>query len=258
MGTPLTTTIKPSLSHPKTTEKVLAMLDPHALAGKRVLDLGAGHGYFTSRLWAKLESAGVDPAPVLTACDLYPREYQFTPVRCDHADFGQHLSYDDGSFDLVICMEVIEHLPNQQQLIEEIGRILKPGGRAILTTPNILNMAGRLRFLLTGTWPLFDILPVSRPDVKAVAGHIGPISLYYLYYFARLAGFTKVDFTVDRAKKSAIALAGPMYPLACLAEVMLNKRRKREDYFAENLPATEALNAWKTLVGRTIIMDARR
>jgi len=48
---------------------------------------------------------------------------------------GHHIPFGTGSFDAVICTEVLEHVPHFQGLIDEVHRVLKPGGRAIVTVP---------------------------------------------------------------------------------------------------------------------------
>jgi SAM-dependent methyltransferase len=55
---------------------------------------------------------------------------------CDiRADLRHHFPLRDGSVDGVICAEVIEHVPDHRLVLEEIARVLKPGGRAVITTP---------------------------------------------------------------------------------------------------------------------------
>jgi SAM-dependent methyltransferase len=50
---------------------------------------------------------------------------------------GEHLPYPDGHFDLVMSNEVIEHVQNDRLAVEEMVRVLKPGGRLVLFCPNI-------------------------------------------------------------------------------------------------------------------------
>ncbi len=50
---------------------------------------------------------------------------------------GQSLSFADGYFDVVTCLEVIEHVDDPRQLLREIARVLRPGGHAVLTCPNV-------------------------------------------------------------------------------------------------------------------------
>jgi len=248
----------PPFSHPVTTEKILSLLADEDFTGKRLLDLGAGAGYFSSRLWEALERRGLDPLAIITPCDLNPELFQFDRIECVKSDFNEPLPFEDAAFDLLICMEVIEHIPNQLQLWREIARVVKPGGRALLTTPNVLNINARLRYLFSGTMPLFDIMPIADSDVVHTTGHIGPISLYYLYYFARLAGFCDVQFHIDRVKKSAVLLSPLFYAASQLVNAAMNLRRRGKPYYPENAPAVAALNRWQTFVGRTIIIEAIR
>lgn len=248
----------PPFSHPKTTEKVLDLLEPEKLAGARVLDLGAGAGYFSQKLSERLEAAELDPEQILTPCDLFPEQFQFTRLTCVGADFSDRLPFDDGMFDAVVCMEVIEHLHDQLQLWREIARIVKPGGRAIVTTPNILNANSRLRYLFTGTMPLYDILPITDNDVVHTTGHVGPVGLYYLFFQAKLAGFREARFHVDRSKRSAAVAAPFVWAAARVGDAVLQGKRRKLPYLEENRPALEAMNSWRILVGRTVIVDAKR
>jgi 2-polyprenyl-3-methyl-5-hydroxy-6-metoxy-1,4-benzoquinol methylase len=56
--------------------------------------------------------------------------------------------FEDESFDIIYCGEIIEHLFNPDRLLEEIRRTLKPGGRCIITTPNLAGWSNRLALLL--------------------------------------------------------------------------------------------------------------
>ncbi|MCD4719849.1 MAG: class I SAM-dependent methyltransferase [Desulfobacula sp.] len=68
------------------------------------------------------------------------------------ADMSQPLSFKDNEFDIVICMEGIEHVLEPVRLISELCRICKAKGKIFITTPNIQNMYSRFQFLCTGTF----------------------------------------------------------------------------------------------------------
>lgn len=82
----------------------------------------------------------------------YSNEFmELNHIEVDVVDLNQGaLPYPDTHFDLVTFTEVAEHLENYRAIVREIYRILKPGGVVIITTPNVLNMKSRMRFLTTG------------------------------------------------------------------------------------------------------------
>ncbi|MBI3304622.1 MAG: class I SAM-dependent methyltransferase, partial [Deltaproteobacteria bacterium] len=65
-------------------------------------------------------------------------------------DLLQRLPYNDASSDLVLLVEVIEHLENHRIALGELARVLKPGGVLILTTPNIMRLNSRFHFFWSG------------------------------------------------------------------------------------------------------------
>ena len=65
-------------------------------------------------------------------------------------DLNSPLPFKSACFDGVNLTEVIEHIENQAQLIREIARVLKPDGVVVISTPNVLNLHSRVRFLFTG------------------------------------------------------------------------------------------------------------
>ncbi len=94
-----------------------------AKKGGRALDIGCRDGY-----WAeKLKTKGYD----VSAIDLEP-QYESALTH----DVEKGLPFGERSFDVVWCTEVIEHLYQPGSLLEEIRRVLRPGGIAVLTTPN--------------------------------------------------------------------------------------------------------------------------
>lgn len=104
--------------------------------GKRVLDLGSGEGYGTSLLSTRAERAvGVDLAP--EAIYHARRTYRRSNLRFMYSDIYD-LDLEDGSFDLVCSLQVIEHLHEPARFMREARRVLAPGGLCVITTPNRL------------------------------------------------------------------------------------------------------------------------
>lgn len=108
-----------------------------------ILDVGCG----TGNILKKLNTLDFQE---LHGCDWLPVSNK-TPYKYTQVDLNkQGLSkYSDNTFDLLICSDVIEHLENPAQILQEIQRVLKPEGHVILTIPNAWNIQERLLFLLT-------------------------------------------------------------------------------------------------------------
>jgi SAM-dependent methyltransferase len=104
--------------------------------GKRVLDAGCGAGYGSAELADVAEKVtGIDIAPA--AVDYARAHYALPNLAFEQASCTQ-LPYADGAFDLVVAFEVIEHLENWRDFLQEVRRVLAPAGQAIVSTPNRL------------------------------------------------------------------------------------------------------------------------
>ena len=104
----------------------IASLDPAA----RALDLGCGDGALSAAVRAdRLTLADVSPVALARAGKRLP-EAEAVELEPDAP-----LPFADGSFDLVVCTETLEHVRDVQLLLSEIRRVLEPGGRLAITTP---------------------------------------------------------------------------------------------------------------------------
>jgi SAM-dependent methyltransferase len=226
-----------------------------------VLDVGAGEGYFSKRVGDFVASRfEVDPQAVLSACDVVPSIFRYDGVRCDPILPGGRLPYEDATFDVVCSLEVIEHVEDQFAFTRELNRVLRPGGIAIISTPNVLNLNSRLRFLHSGFGLLFDPLSLTSTDPVHTSGHIHPVTYYYLAYQLYRAGFLTVDVRFDRFKSSAKAWYVVFGPWIALANARFRRtlKRKKPDVERENEPILSAINSRQMLTARSVIAVARR
>lgn len=177
----------------------------------RVLDLGCGRGGVMERLHSRAGVAvGLDPdwRSLL--------EYRAPAVALSHG-VAEALPYADGTFDLVCCSWVLEHLRSPGSVFAEVARVLRVGGRFVFLTPNarhpllVLNRAlrwtrGRLvdRLYDRGDPDIFPVLYRAN-SARKIEG------------LARRAGMEPawLQFVGD---PTYLAFNEPLFRLACLLE----------------------------------------
>jgi SAM-dependent methyltransferase len=104
------------------------------VAGARVLDAGCGLAYGSIMLAdaGAAEVVGVDNDESVVAS---VRDGMPATVSLEVGDVTG-LSHDEASFDIVVCFEVIEHVPEPERVLDELHRVLRPGGLLVVSTPN--------------------------------------------------------------------------------------------------------------------------
>jgi ubiquinone/menaquinone biosynthesis C-methylase UbiE len=127
-----------ALTHPWhiTTSKLFPDLN-----GSRVLEIGCGRGEFA--LWLERRSPKAD----ITALDFSIGAIGLAQKRANEAGSRVHFEVGDGqalpfatdTFDVLISCECLEHVPRPGEMTREMHRVLKPGGRFVLTTENYCN-----------------------------------------------------------------------------------------------------------------------
>jgi 2-polyprenyl-3-methyl-5-hydroxy-6-metoxy-1,4-benzoquinol methylase len=144
--------------HEYVSERVLAA---YIRPGIRAVDLGSGPGAMASRL----HSLGCDVLAVDRDANGFEGAVPHRSVDFNQRDFA--LQIGESQFDLVTAIEVIEHLESPICFLRNIGRLLAPGGVAVLTTPNVDSLPARLKFLLAGK--------IRTMDERGEPTHISPI-----------------------------------------------------------------------------------
>jgi methionine biosynthesis protein MetW len=156
--------------------RVAQLLRRHVFPGARCLDVGCGDGR-TGRLVTDCGGSYV-------GVDISERAAAATRERgLDARDIqgSDALPFSDQSFDVVLCLEVIEHVLFPDRTVREILRVLRPGGVLIATTPNVAYWRRRLDLALLGRWNPFGYsLAVERPWGDPHIRFFNPGSLYRL------------------------------------------------------------------------------
>ncbi len=180
------------------------------------------------------QSAGLPPAIIRKACNL-----------------SERLAFPDGSFDLITSLEGIEHVDNHSQMLREFGRVIKPGGRLIISTPNICNLEERLNFLVRGTAGHF----ISRAAMERHGtghDHQNLISYVELRQVIDWAGFQVERVEKDAPKWRQVLFLWPLW-LVLKAYVGVQSAKRRAKYLLDETSSNPVL-----LGGNTIILQARK
>ena len=130
---------------------------------ERALDLGCGDGRLTGELdAAELTAADVSRVALDRARGRLPEATQVVELEPDTP-----LPFEDGSFDLVLCAETIEHVRDAQLFLSEVRRVLRSGGELALTTPAHFAL-GRREHPLSPHLHQF-----TRRSLRALLGELG-------------------------------------------------------------------------------------
>jgi SAM-dependent methyltransferase len=123
--------------------------------------------------------------PALTGVDIRPTAAT-AAIRYWQADLDQfRLDAADGSIDLALAVEVIEHIENPGLFLAELARLLRPGGLALFTTPNLHSAQAKLLFALGDR--------LKQLDAKGDPTHIMPIVLFPFTRLLNRHGLTVLE-----------------------------------------------------------------
>lgn len=227
-----------SLSRNEIHDKVMeiAQREPRG----KVLDVPTGTGILADRL----KKIGFE----VSCCDIDPTYFSAPDLALDIGDLNQSLPYPPSSFDLITCVEGIEHLENPFNAIREFSRILKPGGKLILTLPNYLNIERRLRFLITG---LFSKIPFPQKLGKdrfehLYMLHLSPLTYPILKLMMEHSGFKILNIGKDKEKKRMKWLLPIVWAIRCYC--FFWSKKKKEDYHLKDTLSNSLIMGGNTLI----------
>ncbi len=182
------------------------------LDGRRILDLGSGMGGTS----VALALSGAAPLAFE-----YNRAYcDIIRLRAGRYDLGlpvingagERLPFADASFDLAIAWDVVEHVQDPERLLAELARVLRPGGRVLLTVINRFAYRDPHYHLPLLNWlprPLAEVIIERRGRSKRDSDFSDRQRLFEMHYytiggFRRLAaryGFRAGDIREDRVRR---------------------------------------------------------
>jgi 2-polyprenyl-3-methyl-5-hydroxy-6-metoxy-1,4-benzoquinol methylase len=151
----------------------------------KVLDLGCNFGQLGKLLIEKgNEVHGIDISPKAVECS------KSLGIMAKVGNLEETIDFENQSFDVVVAMEVIEHILDTDFLLYEIYRVLKTEGRLIITTPNMASLGKRI-LLLLGRNPYMES---SYTYPNGAVGHIRFFTKDSLISFLKYKKFRVTKF----------------------------------------------------------------
>ena len=151
-----------------------------SLHGQQVLEIGCGPGQFA--LWLARQGGQVIASDFSGEACRIARKVGGDKVdvrRLDAQNLVEPLGRD--RFDLVVCLETLEHVPDHDRALREIVAVTKPGGRIVVSTPNYLGPVGlfraALRVLYTLRLAKAPFTEVGQPVNNVMVGFMRTIKL---------------------------------------------------------------------------------
>ncbi|MBI2546196.1 methyltransferase domain-containing protein [Candidatus Woesearchaeota archaeon] len=146
------------IGHPHPNGRTRARKVLQLLERRKTLDIGCGEGIF----YYELSRRGIDMKGIDYSLEALRNMRE--KLKAAHAELqvcnanAQKLPFKDGSFEQIICLDVLEHLPDAQAALKEMSRTLRKNGAAIITVPNELYL----------TKP---VLPINFKEHLKAIGH---------------------------------------------------------------------------------------
>lgn len=134
-----------------------------------VLDIASGSGAMTLRL--------IEQGAKVNAVDIVEENFRVKDQKCTFHNLNLNDDFSanfENQFDIIVALEIIEHINNSRHFIKNCEKLLKPGGILVLSTPNIGSDLALAEFICKGTFPYFN------DDYYHHGGHINPVTEWQL------------------------------------------------------------------------------
>ena len=188
-------------------KKIIRLLEKNVQA--KLLDLGCDDGTWTMKLANRIGTEKVHGVEVVES---RMKESRAKGIEVRGADLNGALPYQDESFDVVHANQIIEHLHDTDTFVEEIHRILKPGGYAVISTENLASWHN-LFALFLGFQPfsmshfsskgnIGNPFSLWRGEINKTSNHGSWQHMRLFSYFGLKDLFQKFGFSVEKIQTS--------------------------------------------------------
>jgi methionine biosynthesis protein MetW len=169
--------------------EVFEVVDSLLKHGEKLLDIGCGNGSLidiTTEKFAEVHGCDISKTAI--------QEAKKRGIRAVCVDLNEvFLPYKSGSFDVIICLEVLDYVFDPLHLLCEIKRILRSKGQVILTVPNIRYFRHLAKLLLNGSFP-----HTTTDNFVWGGGHIHYFTTKDLSTLFKTAKFDQVIFHINQ------------------------------------------------------------
>ena len=162
--------------YPALAESLQAWLASRTRAGPyKLLDIGAGFG----RTFLYLQAAQIADKFELLGMDIDPARkddvYAESPWRIVAGDAEQALEFPVDCFDIIVCEQLLEHLAQPKKLLEEVYRVLKPGGLFVVGVPIFPEPIAKLRRWIVDRFGLRGSDHIQSYSLKSIKNDLRPL-----------------------------------------------------------------------------------
>jgi len=210
-----------SKSGQKRKDKAVQLVVEHVRPSGRILEVSCGRGAELVRL----KELGFE----VRGTNFTKYEEALAPSEIDHGvDVMKGLPYEDNAFDGVLLLDVIEHVRDHVSAVAELSRVCKWGGKVIVMTPNVMKIASRIHFLLTGFLKVkrafigFDV-----PLERSFAFHNHPPHLPTFLYQLHAHRLRLLAFTASVYKAKSFLLLAVFWPFIWFSSFLNLTRGER-------------------------------
>lgn len=179
---------------------------------RKILEIGCGTGEFSRSIEGVEEAWGVEPM-TKPAGQAAGHLFRVIAAKFDDAKANLPKAY----FDLVICNDVIEHMPDHDLFLEEIRSFIAPGGVLVGSIPNVRQIQNLYQLLVRKNWNYIEAGVLDRTHLRFFTENSLKASFLEHRYIIESFGGIKSCIEIPRSPKAALVAGAAL----CISAITL-------------------------------------